>query len=270
MEAYLSAFREFTQVPALAYRILTSDTTGLEGEYHAFGPDKRQYLFAYPPQKGVVEKDLMVYFIHGGGWRVGNPMWRKPLAAHLTALGFPVVTPTYRLTPTHRFEHIREDVSLGLQTALQLPMAQNRKILLIGESAGGNLGALLLYDREELGSLGVTQDRFAGFLSVVGALDMDEMPHTFVLEGYCGIKGSALYARANPMNYLQPDEKTPVFILHGTYDGLVPLESCHQLWRSPQYYSTRTRTGRNRPRRYTLWAGSRLVPRPWRSNRAGV
>lgn len=224
MDAYLSAFREFTQVPALAYRILTSDTTGLKGKYHPFGPHKRQYLFAYEPQKGSAEKDLLIYFIHGGGWRVGNPMWRRPLVNYFTQLGYPVITPTYRLTPTHQFEHIREDVSLAFQKALSLPISQHRKILLIGESAGGNLAGLLMYDREELWRLGVEQDRFAGFLSVVGALDMDEMPHTFVLESYCGKKGSEIYTQANPVTYLRKDEETPVFILHGTNDGLVPLD----------------------------------------------
>jgi acetyl esterase/lipase len=190
-----------------------------------YGDHSKQYLKVFEPADREVDRELVIYFIHGGGWRTGKPERRRAVAEIFTQRGHTVVMPTYRVLPRYKFGHLRTDTHLAMEACLQLPQVKDKRFLLIGESAGGNLGALLLYDQERLSQLGLSQDRFAGFISLVGVLDMEAMPDHAAMRRYCGPRDSKLFHKTNPVSYLQGNEKVPVLIVHGTHDGLVPLRS---------------------------------------------
>jgi acetyl esterase len=90
------------------------------------------------------QRPVILYF-HGGGWMYGSPEQSAELA-YLYALetGATVISPRYRLTPEHPFPAAFDDCYLALlwaeahQTELGGPGA---KIIVAGESAGGNLAA---------------------------------------------------------------------------------------------------------------------------------
>lgn len=190
-----------------------------------FGDHPRQYMLVYEPENRLIEQDKVIYFLHGGGWRVGRPERRRLLAELFTSMGYTVVLPTYRLLPKFTFHDLLADAQLGLQRFLQLPQAKDKRIVLMGESAGGNLAALLLYQRDFLQEIGISHDNFAGFASVVGVLDMEGMPDNFYLRSYNGKRGSETFYQSNPINFIQKEENVPVLIVHGTHDGLVPFRS---------------------------------------------
>lgn len=89
-------------------------------------------------------RPVILYF-HGGGWMYGSPEQSAELA-YLYALetGATVVSPRYRLTPEHPFPAAFDDCYSTLLWAdaklndLGGPAA---KIIVAGESAGGNLAA---------------------------------------------------------------------------------------------------------------------------------
>lgn len=103
---------------------------------------------------------LLVY-LHGGGW-VLNDARSQPydaLCAELAeALGFCVLSLNYRLAPEHSFPAAPEDVYAALtwlaaQPAVA-PLADRRRLVLMGESAGANLAAvvaLMVRDRQPAG-----------------------------------------------------------------------------------------------------------------------
>ncbi len=222
---WLPIFRELSQLPPLVYKMVTADVAPLKEKKISFGEHARQYMLAYEPQEGTEEKELLIYFIHGGGWRVGRPERRRLLAELFSGMGYRVVMPTYRVIPRYKFYDLLEDAQLGLEACMKLPEAKGKRILLMGESAGGNLAALLLYNRDILKQIGLSQDQFAGFISMVGVLDMEGMPDNFYMRSYNGPRKGDIFQHSNPSNYLQEDEKVPVLIVHGTRDGLVPLPS---------------------------------------------
>jgi len=231
---WLPIIRELSQLPPLIYGMVTAEIAPLRETKISFGDHNRQYMLLYEPMEGTVEQDVIIYFIHGGGWRVGRPERRRPLAEMYTRLGYTVVMPTYRLIPKYNFFDLEYDARQGFQTFMQLPQAQGKRIVLMGESAGGNLAALLLYKKEFLHDIGISHDHFAGFISMAGVLDMEGMPDNFYMRTYNGRRDSDLFFQSNPVNYLQENENIPVLIVHGTRDGLVPIHSAKKFARKLQ------------------------------------
>jgi acetyl esterase len=108
------------------------------------GPGGPLPLRVYTPQ-GTGPFPVMLY-LHGGGWVIGSVASYDALARHLChETGSVVVTVDYRLAPEHRFPAALDDCRAALDwvhancTALG---GDPRRIVLAGDSAGGNLTAV--------------------------------------------------------------------------------------------------------------------------------
>lgn len=94
--------------------------------------------------------DRIMLYVHGGGWSVGQAADYAALAVALAkASGFTVVVPDYDLAPEHPFPHGLNQVSALLHTlqseptALQESTQLPQKLVLLGDSSGGNMCAAL-------------------------------------------------------------------------------------------------------------------------------
>jgi acetyl esterase len=89
----------------------------------------------------------VVLFFHGGGWVMGNLSTHDGLCRRLAALtGLPVVAVDYRLAPEHPYPAAIEDSRAALHwlfTAGQDHGLNMTKAVLVGDSAGGQLAAVL-------------------------------------------------------------------------------------------------------------------------------
>lgn len=85
--------------------------------------------------------DLVILYIHGGGFRTGLAAMARPLAAHL-ALGTQarVVLPEYRLAPEDPYPAGLDDCVAAFEYAATLAP----RVVVAGESAGANLAAAVL------------------------------------------------------------------------------------------------------------------------------
>lgn len=86
-------------------------------------------------------------YLHGGGWVIGAPETHEDICRILAnAVGAVVVSPDYRLAPEHPFPAAVEDCAATLTwmsaQASTLGIEPNR-FLVAGDSAGGNLAAVL-------------------------------------------------------------------------------------------------------------------------------
>lgn len=90
----------------------------------------------YPP-KGA--KPGRIAFFHGGGWMLGSTQSHDCLAATIAAeSGHEVVSVDYRLAPDHPFPAGLEDC-----IAVTRALAATGKVAVAGDSAGGNLAAVV-------------------------------------------------------------------------------------------------------------------------------
>lgn len=101
------------------------------------------------------DPDSILLFIHGGGWVLGGIESADPVAAALcAATGSLVVSPDYRLAPEHPFPAAPDDV-LAVYEWILGEMAAGRfaarGVFVAGDSAGGNLAAVLCLDARDRG-----------------------------------------------------------------------------------------------------------------------
>lgn len=107
-----------------------------------------------PPGAEYIHKVLI--FFHGGGWVIGNIDSYSGICSHMARqTGHIVVSVDYRLAPEHRFPAAPEDcykVAREIFMDSTLFDVKQEDITLIGDSAGGNLAAvvsLMARDRGE-------------------------------------------------------------------------------------------------------------------------
>lgn len=90
--------------------------------------------------------------LHGGGWVLGDLDGNDWTCSTVTAqTGAQVVSVDYRLAPTHRFPAGVHDCLDGLRWAADLPSA-SAGLVVMGDSAGGNLAAVLALASRDAGA----------------------------------------------------------------------------------------------------------------------
>jgi acetyl esterase/lipase len=105
------------------------------------GPGGALPVRIYRPQ---TEPSALVVHFHGGGWTLGTLEQSDWLCSHVSAAtGAVVVSVDYRLAPLNPFPAAVEDVYAALLWAADEFGADGRRIGVMGDSAGGNLAAVV-------------------------------------------------------------------------------------------------------------------------------
>lgn len=103
-------------------------------------------LRLYRPDRSQVSGPAMV-FIHGGGWVIGNLESHDRICRYLAnRSGMTLIAVDYRLAPEHRFPVPLEDCREALAFIRDNAQAfgvEPHKIVVVGDSAGGNLATVL-------------------------------------------------------------------------------------------------------------------------------
>jgi acetyl esterase/lipase len=111
----------------------------------AYGEDQRQFVEVYLPD-ATSDAMAIVFLIHGGGYVAGEVDNQEPYAEFLAENGLAVVAPEYRLAPNNPYPDPIDDLFCAL--AWMTSNAEEfgfdlTRVVLVGESAGGNAAALL-------------------------------------------------------------------------------------------------------------------------------
>lgn len=90
------------------------------------------------------DKEKTILFFHGGGWATGDIDSYKPVCINIAKhTGYPVVAVDYRLAPEHKFPAAVDDCYF-VMNAIHDNYFEGlvpEKIILVGDSAGGNIAA---------------------------------------------------------------------------------------------------------------------------------
>ncbi len=181
-----------------------------------YGADERQYFLYFAPE-GVPRETVVVY-VHGGGWNKGSPDFFTFMGQRFAREGYRCIMPGYRLAPGHPFPAQIEDVRAGTWAGLEYLRDRGmdlRRVVVVGSSAGAQLGALLCYGGELAG-------RFAGFVGLGGPYRFDLEP-TLSMKRLCkGLLGGGEALPAQPYYLLNEESpKTPMLIVQGLEDAVV-------------------------------------------------
>lgn len=117
----------------------------------------------------------VIVFFYGGKWQTGSKELYGFLAAALTARGYVVVVPDYRLYPEVRYPDFIADGARALRWTrdnIAGFRGDARKLFVMGHSAGAYIAAMLALDGQWLGDVGLDPDRdIAGLIGVSGPYD---------------------------------------------------------------------------------------------------
>ena len=98
------------------------------------------------------ETDRVLYYIHGGGFSTHLPRVYTHFTADLSALlGARVLLVDYRLAPEHPFPAAPDDCLSAYRWLTQQTDVDGKKLLIAGDSAGGNLSLVTLLMAKETG-----------------------------------------------------------------------------------------------------------------------
>jgi acetyl esterase/lipase len=223
-----SKFHEAVRLPMHILRLNTSRAKTLNVSKLNYGDDKRQHILICESENVPAYRREVIFFVHGGGWHIGKPKQHILLAEMLANAGYLVILPGYRLAPDVTAKEMHDDIHEALNYSLRW-LAEEKdwadyKIVVGGASAGGNLGALLVFDTEALAEHDISADVFAGFFSMSGALDLYTMPDTKVLKHYAGDRCQDQFCESNPIFQIDGSVQVPVLCIHGDKDGMVDIE----------------------------------------------
>ncbi len=209
-------------LPAGEYQVLS------DIEYSSPGGESLKLDAHIPEGKGPFPAVILV---HGGGWTVGHKTvnFIKPLFPVLDQTGMAWFSVDYRLAPKHPYPAAKLDVEAAIAFVKKNARKYKidpRKIVLMGESAGGHLVNLI----GAKNAAGV-----AGVVCFYGPIDMEiwgkayegkstagGMKTFFQVDEY-NAAAKAKMREASPRTYL--NKKTPPFlVIHGTKDEAVSYE----------------------------------------------
>ena len=122
-----------------------------DGEIHLSGPERSVPTRNYRPTGiGIMpdeqRPDAWVIYYHGGGFVVGGLDSHDDVCAEICAnTGYPVMSVDYRLGPEHVFPSDFEDAVGALYSLTDMGVP----LILVGDSAGGNLAAAVSHNSRQ-------------------------------------------------------------------------------------------------------------------------
>lgn len=203
--------RDYLQRLGLLFINAIARSTDYLCEEWVYGDAPRNALDWYR-LPGENESRPTVVFFYGGNWRSGRKEDYRFVADTLLAMGCDVVVPDYRLYPAVRFNDILSDATRAVEFVLER-LPSDAKVLLMGHSAGAQLGALVTLNA----SLLRNPARISGFIGLSGPYDFypfteDEHWDLFAPEAH--------YPSSQAVNFVRADAP-PLYLLHGEVDRRV-------------------------------------------------
>lgn len=213
---------EYLSYPALLMNISKANK-GVQPVKINYREGKNQYFLCFMPEQ-VQSKKVIVY-IHGGGWRNGNPDEFRFIGNEFSKRGYNTVLLGYRLAPVNKYPAQAEDIFNSFCRAmyfLNQKGINTDEIVIIGSSAGAHLGAVLAYDKRMHREYGISQKIFKGYCSLGGPIVLEECKNNSIKSLINGLFTKDYDRKlGDPYYMVQGDEEIAVLCIHSSRDPIV-------------------------------------------------
>ena len=172
----------------------------------AYGDGPAQTLDVFPSARANAP---VLVFIHGGYWRSLDKRDQSFIALDFTAAGAMVVVPNYALCPSVSIETIASHMAQALVWTYRHSAQYGGNpghIVVVGNSAGGQLAAMLLSCRWREVSPNLPPQQVRAALSISGIFDMEPLRHTPFLQVDLRLTPASA-RRLSPMRFPAPRGK---------------------------------------------------------------
>jgi acetyl esterase/lipase len=186
----------------------------------AYGSDPRQKLDLYLPDRPRPDGKAVIFF-YGGSWDSGSKGDYLFVAQALTASGYTVIIPDYRLYPEVRFPAFVRDGAQAVRWASD--RVGSDKLFVMGHSAGAHIALLLMTNTPYLAAVGVDRTKLPGVVGLSGPYDFLPLTSAKLIDIFGGANNPDMEA----ITFTQAP-LPPALLIHGTADDTVyPRNSEH-------------------------------------------
>ena len=186
----------------------------------AYGADPRQKLDLYLPDRPRPDGKAVIFF-YGGSWDSGSKGDYLFVAQALTASGYTVIIPDYRLYPEVRFPAFVQDGAQAVRWASD--RVGSDRLFVMGHSAGAHIALLLMTNTPYLAAAGVDRMKLRGVIGLSGPYDFLPLTSAKLIDIFGGANNPEMEAITFAKAPLPP-----ALLIHGTADDTVyPRNSEH-------------------------------------------
>ena len=179
----------------------------------AYGPDPRQKLDLYRPDRPRADGKTVIFF-YGGSWDSGSKGDYLFVAQALASNGYIVVIPDYRLYPAARFPAFVDDGAQAVRWTAD--RVGTDKIFIMGHSAGAHIALMLAANTPYLPAAGVDRAKLGGAIGLAGPYDFLPLKSSRLIEIFGGANKPEIEAITFAKAPLPP-----ALLIHGTADTTV-------------------------------------------------
>ena len=206
-------------VPETSYQLISAK---------AYGTSNRQKLDIYLPKTSSKENAAqstnalkkVVIFYYGGNWDSGNRADYKFVGEALSAQGFIVVIPDYRVYPEVLFPEFMADPASAakwVKDNIEQYGGDANRVFLAGHSAGAHIAVMLALNAEYLAKQNLAPNDFAGVIGLAGPYDFLPLKSDRLKT----IFGSETEQwKSQPINFVN-GKNPPLLLAVGKKDGTV-------------------------------------------------
>lgn len=239
------------------FAALSLDTSAIRRKFLncPYGEHQKQAMDIYLPNEGSGPFPV-IFFMHGGGWSVGNKKDAQVLPfTSGVERGYAVISVGYRLAPFIRYPDNLFDIKAALRWAYENAdtyLLDPSRVALAGASAGAHLAMMAAFTEGQVVFEGAPLSPTCKIRAVVnqyGPTDFLKKHDHFDASGYPRVSapdadtmsseenmlGIRLSTITNLVRFLNPIDNIhpnipPVLIQHGRYDPVVPYQQATELY----------------------------------------
>jgi len=194
-----------------------------------YGPLLREQLDVYRPAHPGTGRDIVIFF-YGGDWQTGEREGYRFVADALTANGFFVVIPDYRLYPQVQFPAFMRDGAAAVRWvhdhAAEIG-GDPKHIFLMGHSAGAHIATLLTLDERYLKEVGLDRSAIRATVGLSGPYDFVPLPEDLAVFGMSS-EDQTPPPDIEPIHFVD-GRAPPILLIHGDADPTLNVGNAYRL-----------------------------------------